>query len=58
LTTVVVNASPLIFLGKAGRLELLRALGDRVLVPEPVFSEIAAGSDDGADRVAGRSSAV
>ncbi|MGE3177685.1 MAG: DUF3368 domain-containing protein [Vicinamibacterales bacterium] len=41
---VVVNASPLIFLGNAGRLELLRALGaDRVIVPEPVFDEVIAG---------------
>ncbi len=41
---VVVNASPLIFLGNAGRLELLHTLGaERVVVPEPVFDEVIAG---------------
>ena len=38
--TVVVNASPLIFLGRAQRLELLRLLSGRVLVPEMVSAEI------------------
>jgi predicted nucleic acid-binding protein len=39
---LVVNASPLIFLGNAGRLELLRGVGARrVVVPEAVFQEVA-----------------
>jgi len=38
--TVVVNASPLIFLGRAKRLELLRLFSGRVLVPEMVWAEI------------------
>jgi predicted nucleic acid-binding protein len=38
--TVVVNASPLIFLGRAERLELLRLFSGRVLVPEMVWAEI------------------
>ncbi len=41
---LVVNASPLIFLGNAGRLELLRVLGaSHVVVPQPVFDEVIAG---------------
>ena len=43
-TVVVLDASPLIFLGKAGRLELLHTLGARrLIVPEPVFDEVVAG---------------
>lgn len=38
--TVVANASPLIFLSRAGHLELLRHFADRVLVPRPVADEI------------------
>jgi predicted nucleic acid-binding protein len=39
---LIVNASPLIFLGKAGRIELLRTIGaTRILVPETVFEEVA-----------------
>jgi predicted nucleic acid-binding protein len=38
---LVVNASPLIFLGNAGRLDLLRTIGaSRVIVPESVFNEV------------------
>jgi len=37
---VIVNASPLIFLGNAGRLELLRSLGEHILVPESVHREV------------------
>lgn len=43
----VVNASPLILLAKAGRLELLRALGRDLIVPDVVLEELKAkGSDD------------
>ena len=39
--TVVVNASPLIFLGNAERLELLTAIGaSRVIVPQSVYDEV------------------
>jgi predicted nucleic acid-binding protein len=41
---LVVNASPLIFLGNAGHLELLHTLGaSRIIVPEPVFDEVMSG---------------
>lgn len=48
---VVVNASPLIFLGNAGRIELLLVLGaSRILVPDTVFDEVTNSSH--ADRAA------
>jgi hypothetical protein len=49
---LVVNASPLIFLGNAGRIDLLRATGaGRIIGPEPVFDEVtAAGHSDAAAR--------
>lgn len=41
---LVVNASPLIFLGNADRIDLLRTTGaDRIIVPEPVIDEVIAG---------------
>jgi predicted nucleic acid-binding protein len=40
--TAVVNASPLIFLSRAGKLFLLHELAERILVPSPVAEEIAA----------------
>lgn len=40
MSEVIVNASPLIFLGNAGRLELLRPLGQKVLVPLAVHREV------------------
>lgn len=38
--TVVADATVLIYLAKLGRLELLDALFDRVLVPEAVYEEV------------------
>jgi hypothetical protein len=39
--TLVINASPLIFLGNAGQLELLRAGGaSRFVVPPSVLDEV------------------
>jgi predicted nucleic acid-binding protein len=44
----VVNASPLILLGKAQHLELLVALADTVVVPQAVASEVCAKPDGAA----------
>ena len=44
----VVNASPLVVLSKAERLDLLRLVGETVLVPEPVAVEIRTHSADAA----------
>jgi predicted nucleic acid-binding protein len=42
---LIVNASPLILLGKIGRLELLDALADRFSIPNEVVKELDAGPD-------------
>ena len=42
----VINASPLILLGKLGRTDLLESLADQVWVPEAVYREVAAGTDE------------
>jgi predicted nucleic acid-binding protein len=48
---LIVNASPLIFLGNDGRLELLRCVGaGKIIVPEVVFSEVASAVHDPASR--------
>jgi len=38
--SAVINASPLIFLSRGQHIELLRHFADRIIVPEPVASEI------------------
>jgi len=48
----VSNASPIIVLAKAGRLSLVRALCDDVVLPEPVAKEILAGPEGDPARVA------
>ena len=46
----VINASPLILLGKLGHINLLEGLANQVRVPDAVYAEVAAGRDDaGAD---------
>lgn len=46
----VINASPLILLGKLGHTDLLEGLANQVRVPDAVYAEVAAGRDDaGAD---------
>ncbi|MBW7896405.1 MAG: DUF3368 domain-containing protein [Opitutaceae bacterium] len=42
----IVNASPLILLGKVGRLELLTGLADRLIVPAEVAAEVSVGPSD------------
>ena len=46
----VVNASPLILLGKTGHLDLLAALADTVVVPLPVANAVGAQPDGAAIR--------
>jgi len=48
----VVNASPLIVLGKAGQLDLLTKLPQRMVVPAAVVAEILAGPEGDAARLA------
>lgn len=50
MMNLVVNASPMILLGKVGRVELLRQLCDKVTVPEGVVAEISVDSEDAASR--------
>ncbi len=45
MTTWVVDTSPLIFLSKLGRLNLLQADADTVCVPQAVMGEIRAKPD-------------
>ncbi len=41
--SAVVNASPLIFLSRAGLIDLLQLVSSEVIVPEAVASEIESG---------------
>lgn len=44
---IVSNSSPLIFLGKIGRIDVLNRLFEKVYIPEAVFNEVVlAGKDD------------
>jgi len=51
VSTLIVNASPLILLGKIGRLELLTALAGALVVPHAVAVEIALGPDHDPARI-------
>lgn len=53
MTVWVSNTSPLIFLAKIGRLELLRRAAPRILVPSVVLEEIRQ-QDDAASELVGR----
>lgn len=44
--TWVINASPLILLGKIDQLQLVEQLASRLIVPQSVFDEIASGEQD------------
>ncbi len=47
----VVDTSPLIFLAKLDRLDLLRSAADRIVAPPAVFLEIAEHPDDASERI-------
>ena len=44
----VVNASPVIVLARAGQIDLLRLLGDRIVIPAAVAAEVMVHSDEAA----------
>ena len=46
---VISNTSPIFYLHRLGRLELLHRLYSRILVPEAVIEELKAGRDQGED---------
>jgi len=50
MMNLVVNASPMILLGKVGRVDLLSKLCDSVFVPEGVVAEISVDAEDTASR--------
>jgi predicted nucleic acid-binding protein len=47
----VVNASPLIILSRAGRLDLLQLVADRIIIPAAVAEEVTAHSDEAAHAI-------
>lgn len=44
---VIANTSPLFYLHQIGRLEVLRALYERIVIPPAVQAELAAGGQAG-----------
>lgn len=55
----VINASPLILMGKLDQLDLVQRLAPQLMVPAAVIHEISAGaSDDGAARSAAKAHQV
>ena len=53
---VIVNSTPLLVLGNIGRLDILRSLYERIIIPKAVYNEIMEKNDSASHAVRSASS--